>query len=202
MSPQSGPVLQTEGLYPPFPSCSSHLFLSPSLPQMHVLKAILLCWYWGAEGRVLINGIGVLSVLIKETAESSLFPSCHVRLQRWPFMTQEVLTRYQVCQSFDSELPGLQSMRNKFLFLNIYLERGEGREKDRERNITVWLPLMWPPLGTWPATQGIEPATLWFADPAQSTELHQPGNFPMFISHLVFYYSRTKASSFTIHSVT
>ena len=24
---------------------------------------------------------------------------------------------------------------------------------ERERNITVWLPLTWPPLGTWPATQ-------------------------------------------------
>ena len=23
----------------------------------------------------------------------------------------------------------------------------------RERNINVWLPLTWPPLGTWPATQ-------------------------------------------------
>ena len=31
------------------------------------------------------------------------------------------------------------------------LERGEGREK--ERNINVWLPLVHPQLGTWPATQ-------------------------------------------------
>ena len=30
---------------------------------------------------------------------------------------------------------------------------GEGREKERERNISVWLPLMWPPLRTWPTTQ-------------------------------------------------
>ena len=30
---------------------------------------------------------------------------------------------------------------------------GEGREKERERNIDVWLPPMWPPLGTWPASQ-------------------------------------------------
>ena len=44
-----------------------------------------------------------------------------------------------------------------FPFLkNIYLfifERGEGREKERERNISVWLPLTWPQLGTWPSTQ-------------------------------------------------
>ena len=35
----------------------------------------------------------------------------------------------------------------------LFLDRGEGREKERERNITVWLPLTCPPLGTWPATQ-------------------------------------------------
>ena len=35
----------------------------------------------------------------------------------------------------------------------LFLERGEGREKEREGNISVWLPLTWPPLGTWPATQ-------------------------------------------------
>ena len=35
----------------------------------------------------------------------------------------------------------------------LFLERLEGREKERERNINVWLPLMCPLLGTWPATQ-------------------------------------------------
>ena len=38
-------------------------------------------------------------------------------------------------------------------FIHLLLERGEGREKERKRNINVWLPLMWPLLGTWPATQ-------------------------------------------------
>ena len=33
------------------------------------------------------------------------------------------------------------------------LERGEGRDKERERNVNVWLPLTHPLLGTWPATQ-------------------------------------------------
>ena len=49
----------------------------------------------------------------------------------------------------------------KFLFFNFYiflrfylfLDRGEGREKERERNMNVWLPLVCPLLGTWPATQ-------------------------------------------------
>ena len=38
-------------------------------------------------------------------------------------------------------------------FIYLFLERGEGREKERERNINVWLPLACPLLGTWPVTQ-------------------------------------------------
>ena len=35
----------------------------------------------------------------------------------------------------------------------LFLDRGEGWEKERERNINVWLPLTHPLLGTCPATQ-------------------------------------------------
>ena len=35
----------------------------------------------------------------------------------------------------------------------LFLEREEGREKERERNVYVWLPLLSPLLETWPATQ-------------------------------------------------
>ena len=35
----------------------------------------------------------------------------------------------------------------------LFLEREEGWEKERKRDINVWLPLTRPPLGTWPATQ-------------------------------------------------
>ena len=38
-------------------------------------------------------------------------------------------------------------------FIYLFLERGDGREKERERNINVWLPLTRPLLGTWPAIQ-------------------------------------------------
>ena len=38
------------------------------------------------------------------------------------------------------------------IYLFIFRE-GEGREKKRERNISVWLSFMWPPLRTWPVTQ-------------------------------------------------
>ena len=37
-------------------------------------------------------------------------------------------------------------------FIYSFLERGEGREKVRERNINVWLLLACPQLGTWPTT--------------------------------------------------
>ena len=38
-------------------------------------------------------------------------------------------------------------------FIYLFLDRGEGREEERERNINEWLPLARPLLGTWPATQ-------------------------------------------------
>ena len=39
------------------------------------------------------------------------------------------------------------------IFIYLFLERSEGREKERDRKIHVWLPLMWPPLETWPVNQ-------------------------------------------------
>ena len=35
----------------------------------------------------------------------------------------------------------------------LFLERGDRRKKEGERNINVWLPLTHPLLGTWPAIQ-------------------------------------------------
>ena len=51
-------------------------------------------------------------------------------------------------------------------FMYLFLDRGEAKEKERETNINVWLPLMRPLLGTWPATQVCALTgnrTLWFA---------------------------------------
>ena len=50
-------------------------------------------------------------------------------------------------------------------FIYLFLERGEGRENERERNISVWLPLMWPPLGTWPTTQACALTGNWTSNP-------------------------------------
>ena len=41
----------------------------------------------------------------------------------------------------------------KRFYLFTFRQSGEGREKEREKDINVWLPLMCPQLGTWPATQ-------------------------------------------------
>ena len=63
----------------------------------------------------------------------------------------------------------------------LFLERGEGREKERERNINVWLPLIYPQLGTWPVSQACALTGNWTGDlfgsqeGTQSTEPHQPG---------------------------
>ena len=56
----------------------------------------------------------------------------------------------------------------KIIYWIFIFREGEGREKEMERNINVWLPLTHSLLGTWPTTQacdllGIEQATLWFA---------------------------------------
>ena len=41
----------------------------------------------------------------------------------------------------------------KILFNYLFIERGKGREKERERNINVWLPIACPQLGTWTTAQ-------------------------------------------------
>ena len=48
------------------------------------------------------------------------------------------------------DTPALQE-RTHIIFY--FLGRGEGREKEKKRNINVWLPLTCPLLGTWPAIQ-------------------------------------------------
>ena len=72
-----------------------------------------------------------------------------------PHFQYPLRTRYQICQ--DNDLFPIAVSHLFFLFflkiLFIYLERREGKEKERERNINVWLPLMRPQLGTWPTTQ-------------------------------------------------
>ena len=50
-------------------------------------------------------------------------------------------------------------------FIYLFVERGEGRKKERERNINVWLPLTHHLLGTWPATQACAVTGYWTSNP-------------------------------------
>ena len=52
-------------------------------------------------------------------------------------------------------------------FIYLFLDRGIGREKERKRNINVWLLVVCPPLGLGLQPRrvpwlGIKPVTLWF----------------------------------------
>ena len=63
----------------------------------------------------------------------------------------------------------------------LFFDRGEGREKEREKNINVWLPLAHPLLGTGPTTQACALTSNQTGDPfgspasTQSAEPCQPG---------------------------
>ena len=66
----------------------------------------------------------------------------------------------------------------KIFFLRFYLfifREGGGREKERERNINVWLPLVHPLLGTWPTTQACALTGNWTSNPL----VHRPALNPL-----------------------
>ena len=63
--------------------------------------------------------------------------------------------------------PEVLFLKNYFIYL--FLERGEGKEEERERNINVWLPLARPQMGTWPATQ----ACALTGDPTGDLSVHR-----------------------------
>ena len=67
-------------------------------------------------------------------------------------------------------------------FIYLFLDRGEGREKERERSINVWLLPTRPPLGTRPETQAQAPVWETNRQPSgsqgsvHSVEPHQEGS--------------------------
>ena len=77
-----------------------------------------------------------------------------------------------------------------FLRVCLFSERGEGREKVKERNISVWLPLPPPPTGDLACNPGMcldwESNRGPFGSQAstQSTEPHQPGPKAGFLTQL------------------
>ena len=91
--------------------------------------------------------------------------------------------------SFQCGLISFSRMSTRFLhcpilldsflnFIYLFLDRGEGSKKERQRNINVWLPPTHPPLDTCPTTQACGLTGNWTSgsqDGTQSTEPHQPG---------------------------
>ena len=62
------------------------------------------------------------------------------------------------------------------IFIYLFLETGEGREKERETNITVWLPLARPQLRTWPVTQACALTGNQTSDPLVHRQVLNPLN--------------------------
>ena len=90
----------------------------------------------------------------------------HILGQRFTYIL--VVTHMKEYISHQEDPPSLMPTHTQTCIFVIYLfilERGEGREKDRERNINVWLPLECPALGTWPATQACALTGNWTGDP-------------------------------------
>ena len=79
-------------------------------------------------------------------------------------------------------IPRFVILKKKTKRFYLFLDIGEGREREWERNISVWLSLVHPQLGTWPATQACALTGNRTGDPfalqsgAQSTQPHQPGH--------------------------
>ncbi|KAF6094718.1 hypothetical protein HJG60_011820 [Phyllostomus discolor] len=63
------------------------------------------------------------------------------------------------------QLNGQISCGIVFLFYLFIFRKKEGREKQKGININVWLPLVRPLPGTWPATQACALIGSWTSDP-------------------------------------
>ena len=85
--------------------------------------------------------------------------------------TQKLSTTWCIKGGFIEEMYFLRF----YLFIYLFLERREGREKERKTNINVWLPLPGPQLGTWPATQACAQTGNQTCDPL----VHRPALNPL-----------------------
>ena len=107
---------------------------------------------------------GILKIFCFRSTETNLWPNIWPRLENGPRALEKNMHSADwwgaLCLL---HLGGLGVvfvlclLPSFFLFINdfiyLFLERGEGKEKERERNISVWLSFACPLLGTWPTTQ-------------------------------------------------
>ena len=92
-------------------------------------------------------------------SNASVNMAVHISLLDSDFISFRYTPRSGIAGSYGSSM---------FNIIYLFIFREEGKEKERERNINVWLPLAHPPLGTWPKPRhgpwpGMDPVTLWFA---------------------------------------
>ena len=82
-----------------------------------------------------------------------LLTMSHTCLMPSSFLSSQLDSNYTYIRPFNHVpyLPHALFFLKDFIYL--FLEREDGKEKERERNINVWLPLTCPRLGTWPAIQ-------------------------------------------------
>ena len=100
-------------------------------------------------------------------------------------------------------------MQKLFLRFYLFLERGEGREKERERNINVWLPLACPLLGIRPTTQacaltGNQTCNPLVHRPVLNPQSHtsQNLNAKFDVDSLLYLLSHFECDGHTVHMLT
>ena len=131
-----------------------------SCPSTIIEKTIIAPWYWLCNGIILCN------------------------IWKLTFFYLRIFINIYLIHHFNQRLLSPIFLFFKKHFIYLFLESREGKENERERNINVWLPLMCPLLGTWPATQACADwESNWWPFGSQagtrSTEPHQPG--PIFL---------------------
>ena len=122
-------------------------------------------------------GVRIIKLLINQVWP--WWPREYKRFLIRGFMNPETVCKiWCLCVQFCTECPTFYYIFHFFKhynfffkdFIYLFLEREEGKEKERERDISVWFPLTCPLLGTWPATQVCALTGNWTSDPL----LHRP----------------------------
>ena len=91
-----------------------------------------------------------------------------MKIRNWQERRRQNLAIPYFNPLFTQDRDKILNKTHNFFFLNfiyLFLDRGEGREKEREGNINVWLPLTRPvieDLARHVPWRGIELETLWF----------------------------------------
>ena len=130
---------------------------SPRLQSSSSEEPWLLALTWGLTFSRWVVSTVVPSVTGPASAFFRLSFTCTMLSSRSTRLLSSTLHCSSISFSFCSRLARTPlSRREKNFFLRFYLfsfRMGKRKEKERERNTHVWLPLACPQPGTWPTTQ-------------------------------------------------